>query len=187
MRLTLSSEHVRNTIFTNEEGQVVYKTDTPFKLGSRTTTISKITPNIEENDMRDQFAIMAAIEWHAIASSIFRFGGEEFHAKEFIPSSGIRRRSRTFTGPDGRSYKWKLEFLTVVLYLNDGSEPKTEVARYQRRSLGIVGKKHDPYLDVFSEGEGILDTLILTFIYVEKLRMDKERNAHRAGAAGGNT
>ncbi|KAH7922929.1 hypothetical protein BV22DRAFT_619039 [Leucogyrophana mollusca] len=173
MRFILSSEHVRNTIITNEQGQVVYKTDTPFELGSRTTTVLKIRPNYDVSDMHDQFAALGVIEWHTFASSVFRFGGEELKTDEFIPSSGIRRRTRTFTGPDGCSYKWKLDFKVVVLYLNDDSE--TEVARYHRRSLGILGPKHDPYLEVFSQGEHILDLLILTFIYVEKLRMDKER------------
>ncbi|KAH7909214.1 hypothetical protein BJ138DRAFT_256042 [Hygrophoropsis aurantiaca] len=183
MRFILSSEHVRNTTVTNEHGQVVYRTDTPFKIGSRTTTVLKIRPNYADADMRDQFAVLGAIQWHYIASSIFRFGGQEIQANEFIPASGILRRTRTFMGPDGRSYKWKLDFKVVVLYLNDGS--KTEVARYHRRSLGIIGKKHDPYLEIFSHGEGILDVLILTFIYVEKLRMDKERNARRSASGGG--
>ncbi|KAH7909212.1 hypothetical protein BJ138DRAFT_1115166 [Hygrophoropsis aurantiaca] len=177
MRFTLSSEYVCNTILTNEEGQVVYKTKTSAKLSSLvpwTTIISKITPNIDENDMRDKFAIMAAIEWHSLSSSIFRFGGEEHRAKDFLPNSGILRLARTFTGPDGRSYKWKMENTAAVLYLDDGSKPKTEVAKYHKRGFGIIGKKHDPYLDVFSEGKGILDTLILTFIYVEKLQMDGE-------------
>ncbi|KAH7924511.1 hypothetical protein BV22DRAFT_501292 [Leucogyrophana mollusca] len=172
MRFTLSSEHVRNTIITNEQGQVVYKTDTPFKLGSRTTTVLKIRPNYDVSDMRDQFAALGAIEWHTFASSILRFGGEELKTKEFIPCSGSRQRTYTFTGPDGCSYKWKHHITVDVLYLNNDS--RTEVARYHRRSLGIIGEKHDPYLEVFNQGEHILDLLILTFIYVEKLRMDKE-------------
>ncbi|KAH7921063.1 hypothetical protein BV22DRAFT_1122391 [Leucogyrophana mollusca] len=183
MLFMLSSERVRNTVITNEQGQVVYKTDTPFKLGSRTTTVLKIRPNYNVSDMRDQFAVLGAIEWHAFASSVFRFGGEEMKTKEFIPRSGIRRRIRTFTGPDGCSYKWKLNFKFVVLYLNDDSE--TEVARYHRDSLGIIGKKHGPYLEVFSQGEHMLDLLIFTFIYVEKLRMDKEDTAGRSKASGG--
>jgi len=88
--LTLSTEQVRNTVITNEEGQVIYKTETPFKLiGVRTTTIQKIRPNDNPYHMRDQFDVMGEIEWHSFSSSKFRFGGTEVETKEFIPKKGL--------------------------------------------------------------------------------------------------
>ncbi|KAH7921065.1 hypothetical protein BV22DRAFT_1049898 [Leucogyrophana mollusca] len=170
MRLILSSEHVRDATFTDSHGQVLYKTDTPFRLGSRTTTLSKIRPS---RGFRDHFEVLGTIKWHKYSSTVFRFGGNELKTKDFIPSGGVLRRKRTFTGPDGRSYRWELGSKVVVLYLN--STFKTEVARLHRRSLGIIGRKKSPYLEVSPQVEHMLDLIILTFIYVEKLRMDKEK------------
>ena len=85
---TLSTERVRDTVITNEQGQVIYKTDTPFRFGVRTTTIQKIKPNVRF-EMRDEFQVMGEIEWHTFASSKFRFGGTEVKTTEFIPSRGL--------------------------------------------------------------------------------------------------
>jgi len=169
---TLSSELVRNTVFTNEQGQIIYKTDTPFKFGTRTTTIYKIKPNADPSDMRDQFDVIGEIEWHAFTSSKFRFGGIEVATKEFIPRRGFTGMKRVFTGPDGCSYRWDSKTSFLVLSQNDGN--KTEVARSSRETLGIIGKKRKATLVVSPEAAQIMDTIIMTFIYVEKIRMDEE-------------
>ncbi|KAI9462956.1 hypothetical protein HD554DRAFT_2027397 [Boletus coccyginus] len=180
MLLNLSSESVRSTIFTNEAGQVLYKTSHPFKLGTMgTTTIQKIVPNADPVDMRDQFDVMGEIEWRLFGSSIFRINGEEMQSNHFLPRHGITGRKRTFTGPDGRPYRWDMLFDVVVV-----STDNVEVARYHRGSLGIIGPKKKPRLDVDPDVTHMLDLIILTFVYVEKLRMDKER-ASRNGSGGG--
>jgi hypothetical protein len=47
MRLFFSTDHVRNSTITNEQGQVLYKVITPFRpfFMKGTSTIWKITPN----------------------------------------------------------------------------------------------------------------------------------------------
>jgi len=184
MLLTLSSESVRNTTFTNESGQVLYKTSHPFKLGTMgTTTIQKIVPNTDPLDMRDKFDAMGEIEWRLFGSSTFRTKGEEMQSNHFIPRHGITGRKRTFTGPDGLPYRWDMLFDVVVLSRDDGS--KSEVARYHRGSFGIIGPRKKPCLDVDPDVTHMLDLIVLTFVYVEKLRMDKERAARNSGGGGG--
>ena len=92
IKFSLSSEYVRNTVITNEQGQIVYKTDTPFRFGTRTTTIHKIKPNASRLSTHDQFEAIGEIEWHTFTSSKFRFGGSEVAAKNFIPSRGFTGR-----------------------------------------------------------------------------------------------
>lgn len=94
MLLTLSSESVRNTVFTNESGQVLYKTSHPFQLGlvMGTTTIQKIVPNADPMDMRDKLVVMGEIEWRLLGSSTFRINGQEMLSSDFLPSHGIMRR-----------------------------------------------------------------------------------------------
>jgi hypothetical protein len=50
-----------------------------------------------------------------------------------------------------------------------------EVARFHRATLGIIGKKRKAMLEVSPEVAHMMDTIIMTFIYVEKLRKDKEK------------
>lgn len=93
MLLTLSSESVRNTIFTNETGQVLYKTSHPFKLGTMgTTTIQKIVSNADPVDMRDKFDVMGEIEWRLFGSSTFRINDEEMQSNHFLPRHGFTGR-----------------------------------------------------------------------------------------------
>jgi len=86
---TLSTERVCDTVITNEQGQVMYKTDTPSRFGVHTTTIQKIKPNVDRFDMHDEFQVMGEIEWHTFASSKFRFGGTEVETAKFIPRRGL--------------------------------------------------------------------------------------------------
>ncbi|OJA09036.1 hypothetical protein AZE42_09692 [Rhizopogon vesiculosus] len=178
IRFTLSSENVRNTVITNERGQIIYKTHTPFRFGTRITTIYKIKPNTGWS-RRDQFDVVGEIEWHKLTSSRFRFGGTEVVTKEFIPSRGFTGRKRVFTGPDGRSYRWDLKSKIVVLSQKNRSQ--TELARSHRKTLGIIGRKRKVMLEVSPEVAHMIDTVIMTFIYVEKLRMDKEETNNAAG------
>ncbi|KAI6012971.1 hypothetical protein EDC04DRAFT_2579717 [Pisolithus marmoratus] len=173
MRLVLSQEHVRNMVMTNEGGQVLYKTSTPFRIGTRTTSLYKVIPNENPEDMQDNLEIIGEIEWHIIGSSILRLYGEEMRTKDFLPRHGFLWKKRTFTGPDGLSYRWDTGFWVVYVY----DETRQEVARLYRRKLGIIGAKRDPYLEVNEELAHMLDMVVLTFIYVEKLRMDEEEAA----------
>ncbi|KAG1891486.1 hypothetical protein F4604DRAFT_1876578 [Suillus subluteus] len=177
MLLTLSTEHVRNTVITNEQGQTVYKTGTPFKLGVRTTTIQKIKSNDGQYHMQNQFDVLGEIEWHKFSSSKFRYGGTEVETKEFIPKRGLWGRKRVFIGPDNRPYRWNLKSRVVVLSRDDAS--RAEVARFHRATLGIIGRKRKAMLEVSPEVAHMMDTVIMTFIYVEKLRMDKEQTSRR--------
>jgi hypothetical protein len=76
--LTLSYEDVRETVITgtNEQGRILYKTDTPFGFFTRTTTIHKGS------------GIIAEIEWNSWSSSLLRFNGTEVEAERFIPMGG---------------------------------------------------------------------------------------------------
>ncbi|KIK42580.1 hypothetical protein CY34DRAFT_804828 [Suillus luteus UH-Slu-Lm8-n1] len=168
--LTLSTEDVRETVITgtNEQGQILYKTNTPFGFFKSTTTIQKGSE------------VIAEIEWHSWSSSKLRFNGTEVEAEKFITFGGYLNQKFVFTGPDGRSYRWD-QHHNLVLSRNE--EVRTEVARYHRATLGIIGKKRKATLEVSPEVAHMMDTIIITFIYIEKLRGEKERRSHNM--AGG--
>ncbi|KAJ3572618.1 hypothetical protein NP233_g2959 [Leucocoprinus birnbaumii] len=47
MRLILSSRHPKNSTYSTESGQLLYKVDTPMKLGNRTATIRKAVATVD--------------------------------------------------------------------------------------------------------------------------------------------
>ncbi|KAG6328405.1 hypothetical protein ID866_10684 [Astraeus odoratus] len=71
---------------------------------------------------------------------------------------------------------WDMHEHVVVLSVDDTT--RKEVARYRRTAFGafdILGlKSTKACLEIAPEIEHILDLVVITFIYVEKLRMDKE-------------
>lgn len=87
MILTLSSESVRNTVFTDERGLPVFKSNTPFRLGVRTTTISRQMSN--NSGTADPIEVMGRIDWHCLGSSIFFLGGVKMESNVFLPSHGF--------------------------------------------------------------------------------------------------
>lgn len=90
MILTLSSESVRNTVFTDERRLPVFKSDTPFRLGVRTTTISRqITQTSNRSEIADPIEVVGQIAWHCIGSSIFTIGGTKLESNVFLPGSGF--------------------------------------------------------------------------------------------------
>ncbi|KAG6372429.1 hypothetical protein JVT61DRAFT_7526 [Boletus reticuloceps] len=181
MTLTLSSESVRNTVFTDEHGLPMYKSTTPFRLGVRSTTISRHVAS--ESRIEDPIEVVGRIDWHCFGSSIFTIGGMRLESSVFLPRHGLFGKKRTFTGPDGRRYRWDMYRRDVVLSVDDAS--RTEIARYHRATLGIIGKRRSASLEIAPHAEHMLDLIVLTFIYVEKLRMDKERQRRAAASSGG--
>lgn len=95
MYLYLSERSPLNSIYTNEDGQVMYKVVTPLAATSRTSTISCVLPNDlpvkgdnTEADTKDRFGHLAQIEHKVVASSILRFGGNEVEAKDYFRKEG---------------------------------------------------------------------------------------------------
>lgn len=90
MILTLSSESVRNTVFADEHGLPVFKSDTPFRLGVRTTTISRrVEPTPNKSEMDDHIEVAGRIDWHCFGSSVFTIGGTKLDSNVFLPRHGI--------------------------------------------------------------------------------------------------
>jgi len=87
MILTLSSESVRNTVFTDEHALPVFKSNTPFRLGFRTTTISRQMS--DKPTMEDPIEVMGRIGWRCFGSSIFTIGGTRLESNAFLPRHGF--------------------------------------------------------------------------------------------------
>lgn len=171
MKLIFNPPHVRNTVITNEQGHVLYSTSTSFSFNTRVTVVKKHVPNEFIIGRAESSEILAKIEWHTFSSSVIKYDGMDLVTSQFIPPTGILGRRRVFQGPDGRSYKWKIGPNACVLML-DGAE----VARHHPVNTGFRKAGHEAYLEVFSPVEHMVDLVVLTFIYVEKLRRGSQES-----------
>ena len=59
--------------------------------------------------------------------------------------------------------------------MNDST--KTPVAFFHRRHFGIIGEARPASLEIFKAGKEMIDLIVVTGVYMEKLRKDKERAA----------
>jgi len=152
-----------------------------------------------EVDMQDRFVRLATIEWKKIASSRLRWLGEnglghrELETHKFLKATSVTQRTREFTAYDGRRYCWILgAYVCKLFYINEGKKSRNLIARYHRYKSALFHGKEAQYgyLDFdereyakISRGEEIggtlLEQFLVTFIYVEKLRRDREKAAHR--------
>lgn len=171
MKLTFKPPHVRNTVITNEQGHTLYSTSTSFSFDARVTVVKKHVPNEFNIGKVESSEILAKIQWHTFASSVIEYDGMNLMTSQFIPTKGILGRRRVFQGPDGRTYKWKIGPDECILMLDD-----MEVARHHPMNHGFKKAGHEAYLEIFSPVEHMVDLVVLTFIYVEKLRRGSQES-----------
>ena len=61
----------------------------------------------------------------------------------------------------------------------DAAGKEARVAVYHRRRLGVVTDARSASLEIFAEGEHMIDLIVVTFLYIEKLRKDRENQAKK--------
>ncbi|KAF7980161.1 hypothetical protein HWV62_39623 [Athelia sp. TMB] len=175
--------NVQSTTFTNESGQALYKAETPGSIlkRHRKTIISKVVPNESLDDMTDRYAELATIEWHSITPSLLTYDGVTRSMKEFMPYRGVLAEDRGFTAPgDGRTFRWKIGLSACTLILDDGS--KTLAAEGHRNHIGFLSKPRQARLTIFPGFEHLVDVILITYVYVEKLRQEREQSAAAAAS-----
>ncbi|KAF8162640.1 hypothetical protein B0H34DRAFT_649917 [Crassisporium funariophilum] len=196
MYLYLSSRTPWNTTYCTEEGQVIYSADTPHKYSESPITIKRILPSVNfdaqtadsEDTLRDQFSHLAEIEYHSFRdyNSRIRYAGQDVAVSEFFTKKGWSCYgryavvlNRVFKGPDGKEYTWHLSSSVCKLVTNDAL--KNPIASYHTKSLGFLSKARAASLEIFPAGEHMIDLILITFIYVERLRRERQRTGEEGG------
>ncbi|KAJ6630323.1 hypothetical protein B0H10DRAFT_1939093 [Mycena sp. CBHHK59/15] len=197
MQLILTTATPSNSVYIDSSGTKHYKVQTPFKVHDRTTTISRaidsdipqrlsessnqLEPHDADEDAKaDQirFGSLAYINWRVVESSVIHFCGRELETKSFLRKDGWGwyGRHRVFTALDGKEYKWCLGAYTSQLRVNDATE--TLVARYKPKKFGLFSKPRKASLEISPPFEYMMDEILVTFVYIERLRKTKEYAAH---------
>ncbi|KAA1475821.1 hypothetical protein DENSPDRAFT_448767 [Dentipellis sp. KUC8613] len=201
MNLHISRRSILDTVLRDDNGQPRYRIETSTRnpLKDQETTISRFVPGTSgptsgpeaqsqatrSTDAEDETDILmrglreeevARIEWHQVKSTVFKWYGQDpVDVGTYMPYTGILMRKRAFTATDGQSYAWKYGSTRSSLSRNDSSN--TRIAQYHRRSYGIIGKAHKAYLEICPEGLNIADEIVVTFVYVERRRNQREEAA----------
>ncbi|KAN0098006.1 hypothetical protein V8E55_002452 [Tylopilus felleus] len=171
MRLIFSSSYYKNTDISDEEGNKLYTISTS-RGRKQVTTITKY-----HNGRRSRAPqVLCVIEWHRVKKTKFRFGERVLEVDKVL-----HRRpyswGRYFTGPDGRTYKWKVGFRYCWLK-HETKHAREQLVKFHKRNLGIRKKSHPPFLEISQEVTHMLDHIIVTYIYMERMRQDVEDEKH---------
>ncbi|KAF7357815.1 hypothetical protein MVEN_00827500 [Mycena venus] len=193
MRFILSTHKPINATYKDAEtGVVQYKVRSPIKVHELISTISRrIDSDIPRRNSGSsqhgdsdggaatvdsgRFGHLAQISWYMRAPSVMRIGGKDIDPATFFQKPKVPWYAfpeRIFTAQDGKEYRWCGGAYHTKLKLNDGSD--TVVAEYKCKSVGLITKKRDPYIEIFPPFEHMVDEIMITFIFVERLR--KNRN-----------
>ncbi|KAF9649443.1 hypothetical protein BDM02DRAFT_3128398 [Thelephora ganbajun] len=145
---------------------------------------------------------IARIHWKWFSSHRIIFQGRITTRSEFLPKCGklkgwvnsrrvshrdraervLNTRSYIFTGPDGVQYRWALGAMGMNLpkgmKLVTADEEKTVVAEFHRPRYFI--NKQKARLDVQPAGMNMLDYIVLTFVFAEQSRREREAAAKSA-------
>ncbi|KAK7691230.1 hypothetical protein QCA50_006333 [Cerrena zonata] len=191
MQLQLSRNSTTNTVLSIPDGRPLYHIYTPGPLLRKTSFIYKIPEtNVQRYEgvekmtevVPNQEEEIARIHWHLLHSSKLIWDEKTLEMKKFLESKGFWGRARIFTGPDGKNYKWNMGWLTSYLELDDASEAPKRVAELHQGNF-LKGKK-----SVLEIDESVLfmqDLIIITFIFVETRRRDREKRRQASMASGG--
>ncbi|KAF8128217.1 hypothetical protein EV363DRAFT_1170817 [Boletus edulis] len=171
MRLIFSNSYYKNTDISDEQGNKLYTISTP-RGWKQVTTITKYDSGKRNRAPQ----VLCVIEWHRVKKTKFLFGQREMAVDRIL----YRRPyswGRYFTGPDGLTYKWKVGFRYCWLK-HETKHARAHLVKFHGRNLGIRKPSHPPFLEIAPEVAHMIDHIIVTYMYMERLRRDVEDEKH---------
>ncbi|KLO20082.1 hypothetical protein SCHPADRAFT_28935 [Schizopora paradoxa] len=131
-----------------------------------------------------QNVLVAEWERRNFHSDEFKFpnatGGVTVPVSTFMKKHhGLFKTEWSFVGDDGRRYTWREK--AHLCFVSDNDEEGEQIARFHGRTILIHA--HKAYLELFPGFERTLNTLVLTFLYVEEKRREQQEAAASAAAA----
>ncbi|KAF9523184.1 hypothetical protein CPB83DRAFT_863318 [Crepidotus variabilis] len=168
MRLYLSSRQPWRCDFAVPDGQVLYKTQSlRNSFGQERIIILKLKSS-------EIFEPLAEIEYHTDEShSRIKVGNRNLGAKKILRKEKwilFGYGERVFRGPDSHKYVWKMSSRKSQLFRKNNSQQPT--ATFHCPSSGFLSGSLPVSLEIFPQGEHMIDDILTTFIYMERMRTD---------------
>ncbi|KAH9483452.1 hypothetical protein JR316_0002920 [Psilocybe cubensis] len=178
-RLYLSSEIPWNASYMTSEGYIVYKTEPPPSWTEEVKTIKLLRANppySESTTTNVSFSTLAEIQYRNVhKAQIQLYDGRDSQPKNvFFRKKGLSflgPRNRVFMSPIGGEYMWKIGS-TSKLFSNDSR--RNPVAVFHKAKGGIIRRSRPAYLEISVDKEELMDIIVATFVYMEKLRMERK-------------
>jgi len=167
-RLSLTTTSLQNVVISNQSDSIYYEIVTP-KWEPGTTRISKMDPRTHELET------IAELQNDEDKITAVRLRGEQYRpTKDFLKEA--TNQSGSFRGKDGKHYQWQVE--KGKLQLTKQNEPESKpVAIYHRhkRYFMVLRMSRQPYLEIQPAVMETLDSLIVSFLVMERERKDKKK------------
>ncbi|KAI6109105.1 hypothetical protein EV401DRAFT_1891585 [Pisolithus croceorrhizus] len=165
MRLSFSTNDYLNTVIHDEDGRQLYSISSPELLHSQIT--------ITEHGPQGGDDVIGIITWHPFRGPNIwlRATGVEVAGNSLLKpkrSSLVPSVAHSLLRPFSRQR-------TNCRLTEEGSGD--ELAKYHKRNLGIMSPSHAPYLEVSPSLSHLLDYVVVTFVYAQKLSQDKKSTA----------
>ncbi|GJE88095.1 hypothetical protein PsYK624_041780 [Phanerochaete sordida] len=174
MELTLSHNCVLHTDLLSPDGQSLYTISTPRRFPRKATTITKAVLD-DKGRPTGESEELATIHWHCFRNSQLVYNDKITDINDFMPSQGMFRRTRCLTAPDGKSYRWKMGCHTSHLEVDEVTGEHSVVARMRQRNI-LRGTK--PVLEIDELSVDLLDLVVVTWVFVEQKRRDRQHHQH---------
>ncbi|TEB35192.1 hypothetical protein FA13DRAFT_1729006 [Coprinellus micaceus] len=131
-------------------------------------------------DRDGPFERIGEVKFRSIFSSTITFQDapravHAFFRKESSPVPSTLGRCRIFDGPDGKEYRWELGPTQPLLYRNNDS---AHVAKFLPGDASAALGPQRAILEIYPAGERMVDLIVITLVYIEKLRRDRENNVY---------
>ena len=81
MHLYLSSREPWDATYTNEQGQAIYRTSTPWRSLGKRVIIDRITLNPSNVELQDH---LAEVQYNLFTSSRIKYGGEDLSTSRYF-------------------------------------------------------------------------------------------------------
>ncbi|PPR05591.1 hypothetical protein CVT24_002822 [Panaeolus cyanescens] len=173
----------------------LYRTLAPSELGWRGEQgeTSSSTVSEEAKYLKDEFEVLGQIVYDVwnMEKSVLKFGQdlsvEGMVARDMFSKAGwgFYGRNRTFTAPNGEQFTWSMGAASCSLYpVAEGDLQHVEpILKFQQGTMGFFSKRRPSTLEIKDGYEGVLPSFLLTFIYMERVRTERETATQQAAAA----
>ncbi|KAI0792684.1 hypothetical protein C8Q75DRAFT_750891 [Abortiporus biennis] len=167
-KLVLTTTSLHNVVISNSSDVIYYEIVTP-KWEKHTTKISRLDPNTRQFDLIGELQN----DEESKPVSMRLYGGVFKPETEFLKNEDGGKKSASFTGKDGKKYTWKGDHRRLELVRDDlPSDKPVAIYHRQKRYAFVLRMSRHPYLEIDSAALDTLDSLILSFLLVERRRRD---------------
>ncbi|KAG8820774.1 hypothetical protein FRC17_010058 [Serendipita sp. 399] len=176
-----------NTTILSPEGRILYRVSTSFNNETKTLSMENGTVTVVE---RSDGEVIAKLLWTELGYDKVAVGNEKpVRLGKVLHSGPFFSETVSFKDAVDRKYQWigNRAGLSLKLYALD--TPELPIATFSKsRPDHSTGRTQPAYLTIVPRGQEVLDTVIWTFLFLEKGRRAAENNfgnTYKASGLGG--